>query len=67
MNKIVARNCELSPANISLRLVGGVTTYKVFGYVLSSSEGFADVYRWEDKTRVMRVPVENIKSLEAEF
>lgn len=67
MNKIVARNCELSPANISLRLVGGVTTYKVFGYILSHEEGFIEVYRWEDKAKVMRVPAENIESLEAEF
>jgi hypothetical protein len=67
MNKIIAPNCEASPANISLRLVGGVTTYKVFGYVLTPCEGVIEVYRWKDRAKVMRVPTENIKSLEAEF
>lgn len=67
MCKIVAPNCEMSPANISLRLVGGVTTYKVFGYVLSPDGWFIEVYRWKDQAKVMRVPAENIESLEAKF
>jgi hypothetical protein len=61
-------NVEMDAANISLRLVGGKTTYKVKGFTLLSDDKQAiELYRASDLAVVMRVPLENIDLLEAEL
>ena len=63
-------NCEIAPAHITLRLREGVVEYKIYGFALRDIDDMdfivikpADLRR----NPVMRIPVEEIESITAQF
>lgn len=63
-------NCEMEAGYITLRLKGGITDYKIYGYTYRhmTEEGEMICLQLADKKRVVfMAPIEKIESITYEF
>jgi hypothetical protein len=66
------QNCEMKPAHITMRLIGGITQFTIYGYALTSVDDDGNEYIELQPadcrcSPAMRVPKQNVASLIASF
>ena len=64
-------NCEMTASNVTLKLKGGITEYKIYGFSIIERIDGIDMICLQPadlrKKPVMKVPVELVASIEAQF